>query len=157
MKRGDIITRHTTDGKLVATVWQDSKTVYNLSNCYSIITNSRRDKVERKTTNSDGKYEKKEFACPQAIVEFNKYMGGVDRHDHLRSNYTLQRSSTRWWTYFAWFAFDMALINAYLVYKESHPKATHNGFQLKVRVIIVKKFLWWNTDKQELYFHCAIV
>lgn len=132
MKRGEFMTRQSTDGKLVATVWKDSKLVFNLSTCYNPITNAREDTVQRKSIGNEGKWERTEYPCPQAIIEFNRFMGGVDRHDHMRSNYTLQRSSTRWWTYFGWFAVDVALINSYLLYKEIHPRASHKNFQLKV-------------------------
>ncbi|XP_021374992.1 piggyBac transposable element-derived protein 2-like [Mizuhopecten yessoensis] len=136
LKRGESMARQTTDGKFVATVWQDSRTVYNLSTCHNAITNARRDKVERKHLNTSGRWEKSEFPCPEAIVEFNKYIGGVDRHDHLRSSYSLQRASVRWWTYFVWFSVDMALINAFLMYKDNHKRATHKKFQLKVSIKI---------------------
>jgi hypothetical protein len=108
------------------------KHVYNLNNYYDPTANARNDKVERRQQNEEGKWQKLELPCPKPIVEFNKYMGGVDRHDHLRSSYSLQRASTRWWTYFCWFAIDLALINSYLLYKHTHPKATHKKFQLKV-------------------------
>ena len=132
MKRGQFHTRQTRDGRLVATVWKDKRHVYNLNTFYNPLTDARHDKVLRKATNDDGKWEKSEYPCPKSIVEFNKFMGGVDRHDHLRSNYSLQRISSKWWTYFCWFAFDMAIINSFILFKESHPKATHKKFRLKV-------------------------
>lgn len=132
LNRGEYLTRQTKDGKMVATVWRDKKHVYNLNTYYDPFTNQREDKVKRRQRDEEGKWRNMELACPKAIVEFNKYMGGVDRHDHLRSSYSLQRTSTRWWTYFCWFAIDMAIINSYLLYKEAQPKATHKKFQLQV-------------------------
>ena len=124
--------RQSKDGQLLATVWRDKKHVFNLNSYYDPLYNKRECTVERKERSQDGKWSKAEFPCPKPIVEFNKYMGGVDRHDHLRSNYSLQRSCTRWWTYFAWFALDLALINAFVIYKHHHPKTKHKKFHLKV-------------------------
>ena len=132
LNRGEYLTRQTKDGKMVATVWKDKKHVYNLNTYYDPFPNQREDKVKRRHRDEEGKWKNMEFACPRPIVEFNKYMGGVDRHDHLRSSYSLQRTSTRWWTYFCWFAVDMAIINSYLLYKKAQPKATHKNFQLQV-------------------------
>jgi hypothetical protein len=106
--------------------------VSNLSTCYEGIPNKRKDTVERKVRTTDGKWHNSELSCPPAIQQFNKFMGGVDRHDHLRSSYTLQRSSKKWWLYFAWFAVDIALVDAYLLWKTQHSKATHKSFQLNV-------------------------
>lgn len=135
LKRGEFLTRQTKDKKLVATVWKDKRAVYNLSTCYDPVTNVRSNTVTRRHINEEGKWVKGDIPCPKAIVEFNKFMGGVDRHDHLRSSYTLQRSSNRWWTYFAWFGVDMALINSYILYKSIHKKKTHKQFHLQVCII----------------------
>ncbi|XP_052811823.1 uncharacterized protein LOC128239284 [Mya arenaria] len=59
-------------------------------------------------------------------------MGGVDRHDHLRSNYSVQSSSVHWWTYFLWFAVDISLVNSFIMYKAVNPRATHKRFQRMV-------------------------
>jgi len=131
LQRGDSIARQSKDGKMMAVCWKDSALVYNLSTCHEGVPNKRKDIVERKIRSSSG-WNRSQLSCPPSIVEFNKYMGGVDRHDHLRSNYTLQRSTSKWWPYFLWFGFDLALVNGYLLWKERHPKSTHKNFQLKV-------------------------
>ena len=138
LKRGESTERQTRDGKLLATVWKDKKHVHNLSTYYNPVYNRRESTVQRKERNTEGSWTRSEFTCPKPIAEFNKYMGGVDRHDHLRSNFSLQRSSTRWWTYFAWFAIDLAVINAFLLHKETHPKAKHKKFHIKVNKNTVK-------------------
>ena len=119
---------------MVACVWKDSALVFNLSTCYNVVPNERWDVVDRKVREKSGCWGKESLACPPSIIQFNKYMGGVDRHDHLRSSYTLQRSSSKWWLYFTWFAVDIALVNSYLIYKEMFPKMTHKKFQLQVCV-----------------------
>jgi hypothetical protein len=127
------MTRESLDSKLVATVWKDSALVYNLSTCYPAQYNQRKDTVMRKIRHKEtGKWEKTKLPCPVAISEFNKYMGGVDRSDHLRANYSLQRQSVKWWLYFVWFGVDYALNNAYIIKHSQQPKLTHKAFILKV-------------------------
>ena len=133
LARGDSMARQTTDGKLVACVWKDKALVYNLNTCFNATVNSEVDVVQRKVRNeSSGKWDKVKLTCPPPIIQFNKHMGGVDRHDHLRSSFTCQRQSVRWWHYFLWFSVDMALNNAFIIYKQDNPKAEHKKFQLNV-------------------------
>ena len=59
----------------------------------------------------------------------NKFMGGIDRHDHLRANYTIQRPGHRWWRYFVWVLVD----NSYILFKNCNSEAiSHKQFRLKV-------------------------
>ena len=137
LKQGQSMARQSNCGKLTACAWMDSALVLNLSTCFKPVANQRKDVVERKTRSSDGKYERKVIACPESIVMFNKYMGGVDQHDHLRSSYSLQRQSTKWWLYFAWFAIDVALVNGYLIGRAIGRKESHKDYQLKVPIVFV--------------------
>jgi hypothetical protein len=123
--------RQSKDGKLVASVWQDKALVANLTTCYSGKSSSL-DLVKRRTRNEQGGWDQQELQCPESIKYFNQFMGGVDRHDHLRSSYTLQRPSVKWWHYFTWFLIDLALINGYILMKERKPKSTQKKFQLNV-------------------------
>ncbi|GFO17391.1 PiggyBac transposable element-derived protein 4-like [Plakobranchus ocellatus] len=69
----------------------------------------------------------------EGIVAYNKYMGGVDRHDHLRANYTIQRPGHRWWRYFVWFLIDVSLVNSYILFKMCRKSAiSHKQFRLTV-------------------------
>jgi hypothetical protein len=106
----------------------------NLSTCYTPTANSRKDTVTRKIRNAEtGNWETVALSCPVPIQEYNKYMGGVDQHDYLRSSYSLQRMSSKWWLYFAWFGIDVALVNAYILCRAGNQKISHKTFQLKVR------------------------
>lgn len=123
--------KESTCGKLIATMWQDSKSVFNISTCYEPTVNKWKDVVQGKTIDNNCKWKKQKVVCPLPIVQFNQFMGAVDSHDHLRGRYTLQRQSTKWWTYFCWFTVHLALITSYIVYKETHPKIKHKDFQLQ--------------------------
>lgn len=73
------------DPGLIALGWIDNRPVYFLSSQVStkVTTIQRREKNGDITT----------VPCPQLVVEYQTYMGGVDRHDQLRlQSYSIQLS-----------------------------------------------------------------
>lgn len=77
MPRGSyILARNNTNRQMYSTRWVDSKM------CYFVATGSsaRRAIVRRKQ--KDGS--QANIPCPEFVVLYNKYMGGVDSHDQLR-------------------------------------------------------------------------
>ncbi len=60
-----------------------------LSNCHGTEIGT----TER--TQKDGS--KKTFNCPEAIVFYNKFMGGVDKADQYSTYYQVDRKSRKWW------------------------------------------------------------
>ena len=66
--------------------------------------------------------------CPDSIILYNKYMGGVDRGDQLRGYYCCRTKSKKFYKYLFYFLFDVAITNAFILYKHfhSHPsKSLH--------------------------------
>ena len=129
--------------KVVATLWKDAAIVANLTTSFTPIVNENNDTVTRKLRKDSGEWEDTKVTCPVSLIQYNTYMGRVDRHDHLRSSYSLQRPNCRWWHYFVWFAIDVALINSYIVYAERHPRTSHKKFQLEVNNKNVFFFTCW--------------
>lgn len=71
------------DPGLIALGWMDNRPVYFLAShvCTDITTIQRREKNGDVTT----------VPCPQMVVEYQTFMGGVDKHDQLRlMSYSLQ-------------------------------------------------------------------
>ena len=62
-------------------------------------------------------------SVPPLLPAYNKFMGGVDRHDQIRKTYGFDRKSKRYWFRLFFYFFDTAINNAYLLYK--HNCATH--------------------------------
>lgn len=109
-------------GPLSATVWKDKKNVAFLyTSCSPTATTvvSRRQK--------DGS--RRDVPCPLACADYTKNMGGVDRADQYRSQYSTTRKATKWWRYMFWFLFDVCIVNAYILMKESvnHTLVTRRG------------------------------
>ena len=72
---------------VTAVVWQDKRVVLLLS------TNSD-PRTEGSVTRKTGKgNEEIEIACPQAVINYTKHIGGVDVSDQRREYYGVGRSS----------------------------------------------------------------
>src|SRR5207247_9153797 len=56
---------------------------------------------------------------PIVNVAYNKYMGGVDLCDQNKSYYRVGRKTVKWWKYIVWHFINVAINNAYVLYKAS--------------------------------------
>ena len=99
LERGASVFYQKNNTNIVLTTWRDKRQVNLLSSCAS-------DRVD-----AQGK--------PDAIVKFNKYMGGVDLSNQLCTYYRVGRPSHKWWRYVFWFVVNVAITNAWLLFKAS--------------------------------------
>ena len=88
--------------------WWDNRDVYAMSTLYS----NDMTKVKRHV---DGSV--KEIPCPEIIADYNSFMGGVDLADQAMCYYSLGRKTLKWWRRVFWRLHDMAITNAFVVYK----------------------------------------
>ncbi|GFO49344.1 PiggyBac transposable element-derived protein 4 [Plakobranchus ocellatus] len=86
LERGDYDYR-VSDGLLFCK-WMDKKAVTTASNYYGTAPTSV------KSTQKDGTRD--QAACPEAVRDYNMYMGGVDMADMFLSSYGLNRKSKKW-------------------------------------------------------------
>ena len=90
--------------------------------------------VERRNRHAPGGRENVEK--PIAIVEYNHYMGGVDRGDQLLSYYGFAHRTRKWWRRVFFFLLDTAVVNSYILYTEEHPnkkkRMTHEQFRIEL-------------------------
>ena len=63
---------------------------------------------------------KRVLSLPTYSVDYNNHMGGVDRHDQLRSYTSTQLKAFRSWFALFFFLLDAAIINAYLLCLDIH-------------------------------------
>lgn len=113
MVRGQSKALSTSDG-IICFKWQDTKEVLLMSNCHKndISTADRRQK--------DGTL--KTFDCPQAIVFYNEYMGGVDKSDQYSTYYDIDRKSNKWWKRVFHRLLQMAVSNSWILFQELNEK-----------------------------------
>ncbi|CAI8018990.1 PiggyBac transposable element-derived protein 4, partial [Geodia barretti] len=73
--------------------------------------------VERRSQRAPGGRETVEK--PRAVVEYNKYMGGVDRGDQLLTYYGYPHHTRKWCRRAFFFLFDATVVNSYTLYRQS--------------------------------------
>ena len=113
-KRGDCLQTQK-EGK-VFSLWQDNRLVNVLS------TNWNKGMSTVLRTQKNGSRES--IPCPYNIVDYNKYMGGVDQSDQLRKYYCVRLKSRKYYRYIFWFLYEVALSNAYILSRYI-PSTTH--------------------------------
>ena len=98
-------------GNLLYTKWHDKRDVNILSTNIDPLTPP----VVKERRKKNGEVE--EVEKPYCIEQYNKYMGGVDHSDQLRSYYSCCRSFHKWYKYLFWFIFDVS--NTFILHKEN--------------------------------------
>ena len=95
---------------LTVSVWQDNWPVVAIATNADPTTTGN---VLRK--NKDGS--KESYPCPTSIVQYNKYMGGIDHNNQLRGYYHVRPKCLKYYKYIFWFLFDPAITNSYILYR----------------------------------------
>ena len=106
--RGDSLTKQS--GYLSVHLWQDNRPVLVIA---SNSNPAQKTTVERKNKNGT----RVTVSCPKAIMDYNKYMGGVDRNDQLRQYYSIRMKGRKCYKYVWWFLVDLAITNAFILTK----------------------------------------
>jgi hypothetical protein len=105
---------------MLAVGWIDNRPVHFISTADStkITTVSRR----------VGK-EKMEVNAPLAIKNYNKFMGGIDRHDRLRSTFSIckKHKFKKYYVKLFLFLLDVTITNSWIYYKLSNPEMKDKG------------------------------
>ncbi|KAK3763388.1 hypothetical protein RRG08_042178 [Elysia crispata] len=125
--RGAVDSLVETKSGCVVVRWFDNRTVDLLS---SYIGPEPLTKVKR--------YDKKQKSmisveCPAVVIEYNKFMGGIDLHDSLTALYRYHIKSRRWYMYIFFYTLNMMVVNAWLRHR-------HHARLLKISSMKLSKF-----------------
>lgn len=113
MQRGESDILVSDDG-ILATRWKDTKDVLLMSNCHGATTG-----LAKRTLKTG---DKTEIECPDAIIFYNKFMGGVDLADQKVSTYDLDRKSAKWWRKVFYKLLMSAVVNSWIIFNEIQNK-----------------------------------
>ena len=69
---------------------------------------------------------------PDMVLNYTKFMGGVDKFDQLRNYYPVGHHTKKWCKVLFFNLLDMAITNAYICYKNKHEN---------VKILIYKKLI----------------
>lgn len=121
--RGDVYVMH--NGAIECVKYLDSKPVYFLTSNHDTNPTSTR----RRDFESNEPIQK-----PSVVVQYNKYMGGVDRSDQMVAYINTICKSFKWWKKVFFHTLAIAVLNSYLLFKLDNPTTnmTHRMFRKKL-------------------------
>ncbi|EEC12994.1 conserved hypothetical protein [Ixodes scapularis] len=116
LQKGDFI--WSAKGRVSAYQWKYNRNVNMMSNFHN-----PQETCEVNSRLSSGA--KVGVSCPKVIVNYNQWMGGVDRFDQKRKTYVADRRSEKWWHRIFYYLLDAAVVNAFLQYCFAFPLAAN--------------------------------
>lgn len=130
--KGHVIFRQR--GELLALKWMDKRDVTMLSTKHSP-TFTLSENYDRTTGEV--------IVIPTCIVDYNKYMGGVDRSDQLAKYYTITRKTMKWWKKLALHIINISITNAYILYKKytTGNKLSHYDFRKELARDLISRYV----------------
>lgn len=131
LKHGE--SHHVRKGDILLQGWRDKRLVRIISTIHD----SKITKLTDKNNYSKMK--------PKCVIDFNKYMNGVDRFDQSLSSCSLLRSSKKWSKKVVLYLINCALVNSFHVYKELNP-----GKKLNMKKYIEEVTKFWLYDTEEV-------
>ena len=131
--RGDFLTVQ--KGNVCASSWMDKKVVTVMSTTSQPKTGTvlRRQKDGTRVT----------VPCPLSIINYNQFMGGVDRGDQVRGYYSCRTKCRKFYKYIFHFLLDVSITNAYILQKgycSSAPFSTFKPFRLQLASELIGDF-----------------
>jgi hypothetical protein len=144
LKRGE--SRKLQHEDVTAVVWHDNQDVLILS------TNSNPETDVMVTRRSGKDREKIAIACPEAVVNYTKSMGGVDVADQKREYYGIGRASKTWWKYVFHFVLNVAIVNSFILYDLTNRpvQISHGNRQLQYRINLVTQLIGDFTSRKRV-------
>ena len=73
--------------------------------------------IKKAQRHSKAKKKRVEITQPNVLAEYNYGMGGVDRFDQNIAAYMITQRSKKWWWPVFRFCVDLAVQNAYQIYR----------------------------------------
>ncbi|KAK3785167.1 hypothetical protein RRG08_021965 [Elysia crispata] len=69
--------------------------------------------------------------CPHPLIDYNRFMGGVDKLDQQQSYYPVGQPGKKWWRYLVWHLISASIYNAFITWKYSpHNYNIPNSYDL---------------------------
>ncbi|XP_026728124.1 piggyBac transposable element-derived protein 4-like isoform X2 [Trichoplusia ni] len=133
LKRGEFIARHSGDVSILA--WQDKKRVTMISTCHGAYT--ALPTVPTRPPSRPVPFK------PQVVLDYNKFMGGVDMKDQMLEPYLLERKRcAKWYMKLFKRLINVSILNSRTLLQSSTKKHhDHLAFRLHLVDYILQKHL----------------
>ena len=113
-----------TSGQITLVHWYNRRDVYVMSTMHG----TTAELIEKRPK---GSKEKRPIPCPTSIVDYNKFMGGVDLADQILTYYSLTKHRVlKRWKKFFWCMVDIAVLNFWIIFRENYPQSNTNSHKL---------------------------
>ncbi|XP_053473467.1 piggyBac transposable element-derived protein 4 [Ictalurus furcatus] len=141
--RGDI--RWIRTGPLLYVKWID---VQEVTVCSTIHKAYSGETIQRRLKNPDGTWSVQAIPVPDAVKEYNEYMGGVDLSDALIEHFTVSKKTMEWYRKLFLHFVDIAVVNSYIIHKElMQDKQQKTLTQNKFREILCQQLVDFGSNE----------
>lgn len=121
-------------GKMMALSFFDKRIVSMISTYHNPATET--------VTRTKKKGVSETYAKPTVIIEYTKYMGGVDRADHYCGSYNFTRKTLKWWRKLFFWILEVAIVNSYHLHSiDKKERNTSPLSHLKFRNKLIKQLV----------------
>jgi len=127
MARGASDHRLDNSSKILVARWHDNSVVTLASNCHGM------EPAGSAQRWSSAEKRRVEITQPYLIGQYNKYMGGVDRMDQNIATYRISIRSRKWWWPLFAYLLDVAMQNAWIIYRQTEGARLRPLDQLEFR------------------------
>ena len=122
-------------GGVLALQWQDKNKVTMLSTIHQ----SGMTVVQRRSRHGQRGVE--EIRKPTVVMQYNKFMGGVDQADQMLSYYGFTHRTAKWWRRTFFHLLNVSVLNAYIFHQQQEQKkCTHEQFRIELARQILQKY-----------------
>lgn len=98
--------------------------------------------AEMKESQNTDRKTKQKIIKPNAVIDYNHYMKGVDRADQYLSYYSILRKTKKWTKRMAMYLINCALFNSFVVYN-----SVHSAKKKKYQNFLKEIAIHWVTDE----------
>ena len=111
LEKGEVIFRRSIDNEILTVKFEDRK-------CVHLATNIHRAELAQLPTVIDFRNRRVTKKKPTCILDYNKFMGGVDRAGQLAGSYSRSRLTHKWPFKMLIHMLDAVIVNAYILYRD---------------------------------------